>query len=210
MFIIKQHWIIGVVSVLIGLSSLSCSTSKEKDRTADQLAFDVVDSLLGAVYEIPSAAISFRPPVGFEPAPDSIISVLQTSLADKAGVGPGMVLRLAFLDTNHVAGVLAAEIRGLTLESDTTTFLANYRQTILDIHGPDDVREGDYWVDRVFVKNFLITDSINVHFQLICMTVGANALELNYFCPRQFYPDLVKLFESSIGSLKLASEGGET
>ena len=110
---------------------------------------------------------------------------------------------------DHIAGVMAAEIMELTLKSDTTAFFANYRQTIFDVRGQDNVREGEYWVNRVFVKNFLITDSINVHFQLICFTGEANAIELNYFCPRQFYPELVKLFESSIGSLNSINKGGE-
>ena len=208
MLINKQHWLAGVVSVFISLLFLSCTSYEDKDKTADQLAFDVVDSLLGPVYDIPSAKISFRPPIGFEPAPDSIFSVLQATLANQIGSASGMKLQLAFLDMKYAAGVLAAEIEGLTLKSDTAAFLDNYRRSILDLNGREGVREGEYWVDRVFVKNFLITDSLNVHFQLICLTGEAGAVELNYFCPRQFYPELIKLFESSIGSLKLISEGG--
>lgn len=197
------------LAALILICGWGCGSSDRDKPTVDHLAFDVVDSLLGPVYEIESAGKSFRPPVGFEPAPDSILQMLKTTMIESIGLEPGVELRQCFLNPVYNAGVLVAEIDGLMLSSDTATFLSRYRQSLWETYGQESVREGEYGVERVFVKNFLITDSANVHFQLICLSDSTNAVELNYFCPRVYYTELVKLFESSIGSLKLKKQGGK-
>lgn len=205
----KGRWQAGAVIVMLWLTGLGCSSSNDERASGDRLTFDVVDSLLGPVYEMASADKSFRPPIGFEPVSDSILEVLKTTMVESMGVESRMELRQCFLDSTHMAGVLAAEIEGLMLSSDTTAFLARYRQSLGNMWGQEGFREGEYWVKDVFVKNFLVTDSHNVHFQLICLSDSANAVQLNYFCPRQNYPELVKLFESSIGSLRLIQKGGK-
>jgi hypothetical protein len=63
-------------------------------------------------------------------------------------------------------------------------------------------------VNDVYVRNYLVTDSTHVRFQLLCLSQGDDALELVYFASRQSYPIMVRAFESSIGTIEVLRKGG--
>ena len=144
-----------------------------------------------------------NPPIGFEPAADSVWSMLKVRLSQGGGEAPGLHLVRCFLDTINSAGLMISVIDRLALSSDTTAFIARYRQSLVGLFGIGNVREGDYLVRNIHVKNFLVTDSVLVRFQLLCLSDTGSAVELTYFAARGQYPQLIKHFESSIGSLRL-------
>lgn len=193
--------------LLLPLVVVRCSSGNDK-ATARQLNFDVVDSLLGPVYEVKSAGKSFHPPIGFVPIPDSLFAILREKFTQEVGPEGTVDFIQFFFDQRHSAGLIVSTIRGLSLSGDTATFVENYRQSLVDIYGEDHVTAGDYWVDSIYVKNFLVTDSLHVRFQLLCLSLEGDALELQYVAPRAVYPGMIKLLESSIGTLKPMQQGG--
>jgi len=193
---------------ILFLLVVGCGDS-EKQEPVDSLSFDVVDSLLEPAYAIVSANKSVRPPVDFKPVDDSLLSVLKKSMENNFGGTASVELHHLFFDSARGAGMLISEIKDIDLLTDTAGFLSRYRNTLHERYGSEKVREGEYAVGEVTVKNFLVTDSMHVRFQLICFSEGDNAIELDYFSPHAIYPDLVKAIESSIGSLKLIKSGGE-
>ncbi len=205
----QQH-ILGCRTLLLLLLPLAvaCQSSEKEQLTARQLSFDVVDSLLGPVYEVKSARKSFHPPVGFEPVPDSLHAILREKFIQEVSLEGKVDFVQFFFDQRHSAGLIVSTVRDLNLTTDTTAFIGRYRQAILAEYGEDQVTAGDYWVDSIYVKNFLVTDSAQVRFQLLCLTLEGDALELQYVVPRAAYPSVLKSLESSIGSLKPINQGG--
>ena len=188
--------------VLIGMIGVGCST-REDSGEVGPMSFEVVDSLLGPACAIAGSDIQVNPPIGFEPAADSIWSILKARLSQSGGEEQGLRLVRCFLDTINSAGLMISVIDRPALSSDTTAFVARYRQSLVDLFGIANVREGDYLVRDIHVKNFLVTDSVLVRFQLLCLSDTGSAVELTYFAARSHYPQLIKHFESSIGSLRL-------
>lgn len=186
----------------------ACDSSDNGKTITEKLSFKVVDSLLGPVYEVETVGKSFRPPVGFKPIPDSLLKTFQDEFVTVTEEKKIVYLLQFFFDHAHQAGLIVSVIRGLQLTSDTAAFIGNYRRSLIELYGNSNVRAGDYWIDSIYVKNFLVTDSVNVKFQLICLSSQGDALELQYFAPHIFYADLVRSFESSIGTIKLLKKGG--
>ncbi|MFH1374561.1 MAG: hypothetical protein ABII79_12275 [bacterium] len=187
---------------------VGCHSSGSDQSTAQQLSFDVVDSLLGPICEVATARKSFHPPVDFVPIPDSLFEILHTRFTQE--VSPeGMIEFIRFFfDEQHSSGLIVSTVDGLNLTADTSIFIDKYRQAVLAEYGNDNVRVGDYWVDSIYVKNFIITDSVHVRFQLLCLSSEGDALELQYVVPRAVYATMIKSLESSIGTLKPLHQGG--
>ena len=186
----------------------ACDSSDNNEPITEKLSFKVVDSLLGPVYEVETVGKSFRPPAGFKPIPDSLLKTFQDELVSVTKENQRVDLLQFFFDQAHQAGLIVSVIRDLQLTGDTAAFIGNYRSSLIEFYGESNVRTGDYWIDSIYVKNFLITDSVNVKFQLICLSSQGDALELQYFAPHIFYADLVRSFESSIGTIRLLKKGG--
>lgn len=201
---------LGLKALLVLLLPLivGCYSSGNDLSTAQRLSFDVVDSLLGPVYEVATARKSFHPPVGFVPIPDSLFEILRTRFTQE--VSPEGMIEFVrfFFDEQHSSGLIVSTVGGLNLTADTSTFIDRYRQAVLAEYGNDNVKVGDYWVDSIYVKNFVITDSMQVRFQLLCLSSEGDALELQYVVPRAVYATMVKSLESSIGTLKPLYQGG--
>lgn len=188
--------------ILIGMIGVGCST-REDSGEVGRMSFDVVDSLLGPACDIAGSDIQVNPPIGFEPAADNVWLMLRVRLSQIDGENQGLHLVRCFLDTINSAGLMISVIDRPALSSDTAAFIARYRQSLVDLFGIANVREGDYLVRDIHVKNFLVTDSVLIRFQLLCLSDTGSAVELTYFATRSQYPQLIKHFESSIGSLRL-------
>lgn len=199
------HAIVRATGFLFLVALYSCESEQ---ATAEHLAFEVVDSLLGPVQQMSAASLSFRPPLGFLPVPDSLLQPLQEELTNQVGNREGIELKHAYIDQDRGAGLLVSLIPGLRRSGDTATFVGKYRQSLARQYGAQNVKAGDFWVDNVYVKNFLVTDSVHVRIQLLCLSDEGDAAELQYVAPRVIYPDIVKTFESSIGSLNSLKGGG--
>jgi hypothetical protein len=193
-----------VTLVLLG-SGCGSSSNKHQEQP---LSFDVIDSLLGPVFEVPSAGKSFRPATGFLPIPDSLFEVLREHFDKEMGTKRKVDFVQFFFDQRHSAGLIVSTVQNLNLETDTTDFLQNYYHSLLDVYGSEHIKAGGYWVDGIFVKNYLVMDSLHVRFHLLCLSAKGNALALEYVVPHQTYPDVVKSLESSIGTLKPIHNGG--
>jgi hypothetical protein len=194
--------------VTFALISSGCSSSSSNKHQEQQLSFDVIDSLLGPEYEVPSAEKSFRPATGFLPIPDSLFEILRERFAKEIGTKRRIDFIQFFFDQQHSAGLIVSTVQSLNLQTDTTEFLQNYYHSLVDMYGSEHVKAGDYWVDSIFVKNYLVMDSLHVRFHLLCLSAEGNALALEYVVPNQSYPDVVKSLESSIGTLKPIRNGG--
>lgn len=194
-----------IISIIIPavVFSVGCS-SPEKKESSTTKPFAAVDSLLGEVYQIPNTDKSFRPPIGFEAAADTVLEMLRAQLARNLGDQTGVEMVQCFLDTIHTAGLTVSTIEGINLGVDTTGFIERYRQKLYDIFGQENIGQNDYWVNNILVKNFIVSDAVIVRAQLLCLSETGNAIELTYFTPREQYPELIKLFESSMGSIEPA------
>jgi hypothetical protein len=192
---------------IASLVSFGCGSSQDAS-SARRVTFDIVDSLLGQEYQIVGAGKSFCPPLGFLPVPDTVLAGMRVRLQESLGPRGGVELAQIFFDSAAQAGVMVSIMHGVTLTSDTGAFFARYRQSLHEMYRDDQVKEGEYWVEDVFVKNYLITDTNTVRFQLICCSDKDAAVELTYFAPSNQYPDLIKHFESSIGTIRLTQKGG--
>ena len=187
---------------------VACSSTDDQEAAPGQLGFEVVDSLLGPVYEVESARKSFHPPAGFISIPDSLFAALREEFTQQVSPEGKIHFVQFFFDQQHSAGLIVSTVRGLNLLTDTAAFVTRYRQAIASEYGDGLVTDGDYWVDSIYVKNFVITDSAQVRFHLLCLTLEGDALELQFVVPRPVYAELVKSLESSIGSLKPIQQGG--
>ena len=184
-----------------------CACGDER-ATAEHLAFEVVDSLLGAVKQLNPEGMNFRPPAGFIAVPDSLVPRLESTLTARIPNREGIDLKLAYVSPQHQAGLIASLIPGLQGIADTNVFVPGYRERLLRTYGAANVTIGDYWVDSVYVKNYMVTDSAEVRIQLICLMSGGTAVELQYVTPRSAYPKLLRALESSIGTLSSRKGGG--
>jgi hypothetical protein len=111
----------------------------------------------------------------------------------------------AMLDSTRQAG-LAIFVRPTLDENDEE--LAAYAEMLRAGDSSTEVRSGDYVVNDVYVLNFLVTDEAFVRFHLLCFAESGTPMELVYFASRKTYPDLVRSFESSIGTVRVAGKGG--
>jgi hypothetical protein len=184
-----------------------CACGDEK-ATAEHLGFKVVDSLLGPVKQLNPEGMSFRPPAGFIAVPDSLVLPLESTLTARIPNREGIDLKLVYVSPEHHAGLIASLIPDLFGIADTGTFVPGYRERLLRTYGAANVTIGDYWVDSVYVKNYMVTDSTEVRIQLICLMSGGVAVELQYVTPHGAYPKLLRAFESSIGTLSSRKGGG--
>ncbi len=195
-----------IISIIIPavVFSVGCSSPEKKESSSRTKPFATIDSLLGDIYNIPNTDKSFRPPVGFEAAADTVLEMLRAQLARNLGDQTGVEMVQCFLDIIHTAALTVSTIEGINLAVDTTAFIERYRQKLYDIFGQENIGQNDYWVNNILVKNFIVSDAVIVRAQLLCLSETGNAIELTYFTPREQYPELIKLFESSMGSIELA------
>lgn len=194
--------------ILVVLSLLVGCGGDNTESAAEELTFNVVDSLLGPVLVIESSGLSFRPPATCPSAPDSIQTALRQQLSLNVTEGQTVNVEGCFVDLDRLAGVMACTITGIDFSSDSTNFLSNYRQSLIDQFGSKQVMQGAYTVGGVRVESFRVTSPQLVQFKLICWGKGTVVTELSYFAAVSEYERFVKLIESSIGSIKLM-EGGD-
>jgi hypothetical protein len=190
---------------LMAISLMAGCGSSRKENTP-QIKFAVVDSLLGPVFDVPNTGKSFKTPIGFVAMPDSQLKIFQAQIKQAVGDSEGIELQQFYVDSVAGAWLMISSIRGLNLSSDTVIFLDKYRKAVYEAFGQPNVKTEDYWIDDILAKTFLITDSLNVKLQLLCLSKDNNALELAYFTSRQAYQQLAKSFESSISSIKLTGQ----
>ncbi len=198
---------IGFIILWCVVGGLYCGSDNDDAEQAEELTFDVVDSLLEAEFTVAGTNKSIRPPKGFEPVADSLHDELQTYFASTMGNEARVNFDRFFYNPEYESGLVVLSIDDLNLESDTGFFFNSYFQMLGESYKRDQIKHGEYWVNGIFVKNFLLVDSMSVRFHLLCLSGEDDALELNYIAPRSYYEDLVKRFESSIGSLK-PQQGG--
>lgn len=183
-----------------------CDRSPERAEQAERLSFTVTDSLLGAKLAVPQANKVLRVPAGFEPLSDALLDSLRGIQTEIADGGSNVELVTALLDPAHGGGLTASVIPGVSLGDDE--YVERYERALRDVESRSNVRSGTYVVNDVLVKNYLVSDSTQVRFQLLCLSEGDAALELVYFAPRRSYPTMVKAFESSIGTIRVLRKGG--
>lgn len=198
----KFYLYLAAVCVTALLHAMSGCGSSEEPSPDEPMLFDVIDSLLGKEVAVEEAGIRLFVPVDFEPAPDTVMyffrGQIMAQMADDSLIDPVG----CYIDTARQAGVILSLLDGIYLNADTGRFVDRYRRSLHDTFGPEKVREGDYWVDSVFVRNFLITHGGIIRFQLLCEAGAGETLEAVYFASQEYYPSVIKHFESSIGTLK--------
>ncbi len=205
---------------LILAIGLTCGALSGCDRTPresegpEELSFVVVDSLLGPELVIERANKALRPPAGFLAVPDSLLialrksgfAALQDQLASRSRSTRDVEFVSAFLDSARRAGLVISVLRGVT--SNDEEYAEAYEEALREVNGDSGVRSGDYVVNDVYVRNFLVSDASLIRFQLLCVSEEDAALELVYFASRSSYPSLVRAFESSIGTIRVVERGG--
>jgi hypothetical protein len=190
-----------------------CSRTSPQSQQPEELSFAVSDSLLGPAILIDETDTSLRPPSAFAAVSDSVLQVLRKSGlpsseeqgAEQLRVEPGAELVAAFLDSARRAG-LAVFVRRHASHGEE--YAAAYEQGLRSVSEQAEVRSGDYVVNDVYIRNFLVSSPSMIRFHLLCFSERPDATELVYFADRSSYPDLVRAFESSIGTIKQTGKGG--
>jgi len=202
------------MAVCLTCAALSgCDRSPPESDEVEELGFVVVDSLLGPELVIEEANKALRPPEGFRAVPDSLLTALrkrglaalQNQLASLSRSTSDVELRSALLDSAHRAGLVVSVLRGIASDEE---YAESYEDVLRDASGDAEVRSGDYVVNDVYVRNFLVSDASLIRFHLLCFSEGDESLELVYFASRSSYPSLVRAFESSIGTIRVVERGG--
>ncbi len=205
---IKTIILYAMVGCVVGLALAGCSSEPEPEEAAPTLRFQVVDSLLRPPVELAELDLYFRPPRNFTPPTDSLAQLFKTQLAGREWEYGELVVIHSFVHPELPAGILISRITSASLDGDTARLFAMYRDILRHGQQQTTIREGEFWVNEVFTKNFLITDSLNVRFQLICLSDHFHGAEFIYYASRQTYPRIVRYIESSIGSIERIHKGG--
>jgi|WetSurMetagenome_2_1015567.scaffolds.fasta_scaffold146589_3 hypothetical protein len=203
----KRKFNVAVVLILLTTVIITWPAGCAKDKEAQVPAlggksgFPVNSALIGAAYKIAGTDKSVHPPVNFAVAPDTILQLLQRNFEQGKGTAKGIKLVQCFLDTIHVSGLLVTTIEGLDLSADTALFMSWYRQSLVDIYGIQNVHEGSSQVNDIVIRSFLASDSAEFRYQFLCIAPAGNAVELNFFGPRNVYAQLARSFESAVGTI---------
>lgn len=168
-------------------------------------SYAVIDSLLGTSYHIPGTGVTVRVPIGFDPAADSILLMLQNRLAQGVGPEGGVTMVSCFLDTIHTAGVMVSVIEDPTVRQDTGAFFGRYRQSLYSYFGPDKVRETEFMSDSVFLKVFSTPEETMVRVECLCLPVSGDLLELTYFVQKERFALMDPRIRSSIASISYST-----
>jgi hypothetical protein len=192
--------------LVIGLSmltlfSVSCGSSKKEH--SPQIKFTLVDSLLAPAYDVPKTGKSLRTPIGFIEMPEAPLKAFQAQVRQMVGDSEGIELQQFYSDSLRGSWLMICSVRGINLSSDTANFVGKYRAALQAGYGNANVKTEDYWIGDIFAKTFLVTDSLYMKHQLICLSPAKDGLELEYVIPRQLYPEMASLIESSIASIRL-------
>jgi hypothetical protein len=203
-----------LAGLLLAAALPGCERSSPESEQPEQLGFAVADSLLGPEVVIEEAGKALRPPRAFRAVSDSLLQTLRTSelaaLQDpqtSLGASASNVeLVAAFLDSARHAGLVVFVRRGFAAGDGESA--AAYEDALREGHANAEIRSGDYAVNDVYVRNFLVSDASLIKFLLLCFSEGHETMELVYFSSRSHYPELVRAFESSIGTVRVAGKGG--
>jgi len=193
---------------LLLLMFYNCGSNGNDNAKAEKLSFEVNDSLLGPAFEVQAANKLLYPPSGFASIPDSLLQIFikqQTILAKEFA---NIELVGMFFDSLYNSGLMVSVFNDLYLGSDTTVIIEKYRNSLEEFYGADQVKTGDFLINDIYVKNFLITDSLYIRFQLLCLSENDQAMELHYFILKKHYQQLLKAIESSMGTIQLIEQGG--
>lgn len=167
--------------------------------------YAAVDSLLGISYHIPGTGVTVRMPIGFDPAADSILLMLQNRLAQGVGPGGGVTMVSCFLDTIHTAGVMTSVIDDPSVRQDTGAFFGRYRQSLYSYFGSEKVRESELMSDSVFLKVFSTPEEMLVRVECLCLPASGDLLELTYFVQKERFALMDPRIRSSIGSISYST-----
>jgi hypothetical protein len=187
------------IALIITLFHAGCSSSDSPKTRVESLAFEVNDSLLGDTIAIAESGLYVVAPATYHARIDTVPEQFQ-SLQDHEF--PSHDLIAVYYDPTAIAELQVAVIRDLNLATDTSLFMANYRKMLSDAYGDSAIKTGDFMVNDVLVKNFLMMDSGFVQFKLLCLTYGKPAAEIEYITYKQDYPKLLKSIESSMGTIQ--------
>ncbi|MDD4051238.1 MAG: hypothetical protein PHR28_04985 [candidate division Zixibacteria bacterium] len=182
-----------------------CQGGGKPAAKSNAAPYAVVDSLLGSSYHIPGTGITLRVPIGFDPAADSILLMLQNRLAQGVGPEGGVRMVSCFLDTIHTAGLMVSVIEDPTVRQDTGAFFGRYRQSLYGYFGADKVRETEFMSDSVFLKIFSTPEETMVRVECLCLPVAGDLLELTYFMQKEWFALLEPRIQSSIGDISYST-----
>lgn len=197
---IRRPVLAPIVIALAFLFFPACG-SNQSDKQISDMNFNVVDSLLAPALELGTSDWQIRPPKDLTALPDSLMAEFRKILSSSIKDSSKITLLGFLLNEETRASMMISSIADLNLQSDTAGFMDNYRHAIRDEYGMQNIESGDYWHGEIYIKNILISDSLNVQFRLICLKPSNDAIELIYTTPRAVYSDYVRSIESSIGSL---------
>ena len=197
-------WVLNamICATILSVISLGCDSDSDKSSVVEQLHFTVIDSLLGDAVFVPGTEKQFRPPVGFSMITESRQFDLQDQVASIPGFDGAYRLYSVLFNRDNGAGLAVAVVEGLDLSEQGSAFVKTYEKVLHETYGAKNLHTGEYWVQNVFVKNYMVTDDSSVHLQLLCMSKSGDGLELHYFVGKEYYQAMLRSFESSIGSLK--------
>lgn len=186
-----------LLTICICLLTTLVGCGEEGD--VQEVEFAAVDSLLGDTVVIDDADLAFRIPAGFMHAEHAAEVDPLLILADPDRLRSSLID--VYEDTATQTHLLVLRIDSLQLGGDTTEYLQVYRDELAKAAAVETITGADHWLDDVYVKNLMVSDSYLVRFHMLLFGPTSTTVELRYLIPRIAYADMLARLESSIGSL---------
>ncbi len=193
--------LVGIILLFFSANFFIHGCKSTESAYVDDVQFEVVDSLLGLPYFAGEPQLSIRPPSNYYAIADSLFGPLEVGLAQTMVSKSEIDLLQCYADSNFSAYMLIMSKEQLRLDSDTAGFFGRYFTSLIASYGGDNVLNNEFFVGTVFVKQFIYTENQTVHLHLFCMQPGNAALEIHYLTPHAKYQNMLRVIESSIGSL---------
>ena len=136
-------------------------------------------------------------PRGCQPIEETYLQRLR-QIMEAASIGGKQVeLVQVYSDERTGLGVVLSLVHDLRANRRALPVGEVYHQSLIEAYGAQNVRVRDYIINDVYVKNFVVQNSVNLRLQLLCLRDADRAVELQFVVPRRAYEELRASVESS-------------
>jgi hypothetical protein len=180
-------------SVLLIISS--CKTETKQNT----LQFNVDKSLLGETFKIDSLQFAFSVPAGWSKISDNIMVQAKNKISIE-NTGQKLHYDLIAFYLDSLSGSFCS-ISAVEITQSDSMLKDVYRANLQKKYIKSGIKEGDFVINDVNVKQFLIMTKQKVLFKLLLSLKGGSFLQIDYAIDQKIYPQYINKIESSIGSI---------
>ena len=173
--------------ILFAAILTSCNSGKKETAKPDEMQFAVNDSLLENSYLSLFDEYKMKVPGGWINSPE-----LKSALSFKLKTENPYILDIqeCFIDSVTKSVLLISDIEDL----DVRTF-SNMTEDVKTHY--------KYRHNGIIFDQFVNQDSVNISFKILIFDKALKKVQLDYIIPVQFYSELSRKIESSLGSINI-------